>query len=77
MELSPGHGIYKWPDGSVYNGTWLNDKMSGFGVMTSKTHEKYVGEWKGNKRDGNGTEYDKMNRLIRTGIWKEGIYIEN
>ncbi len=61
----------------MYNGTWLNDKMSGFGVKRSTRHEKYVGEWKDNRRDGNGTEYDEMNRLLRSGIWKEGRYIVN
>ena len=29
-----GYGIYKWPDGSVYEGTFINGNMSGKGVYT-------------------------------------------
>ena len=29
-----GQGIYKWADGRVYEGDYLNDKKHGYGVYT-------------------------------------------
>ena len=29
-----GEGTYKWPDGRMYKGSYLNDKKDGFGVYS-------------------------------------------
>ena len=31
-DLREGYGVYKWPDGSKYEGDWKSDKQHGKGV---------------------------------------------
>ena len=40
-----GEGLYKWPDGRVFRGTYMNDKKHGKGVFTWKDGRKYKGFW--------------------------------
>jgi hypothetical protein len=46
----------------------LNDYRSGQGTEESAAG-KYVGEWKLNKKDGEGKEYDKYGKLLHEGTW--------
>lgn len=42
-------------DGDIYKGLWLNGEKHGKGTyFEKKTNSFYEGEWKHNKRDGNG-----------------------
>nr|XP_055072519.1 alsin isoform X1 [Misgurnus anguillicaudatus] len=55
-----GKGILKWPDGTVYCGTFKNGLEDGFGdyMMPNKTFntfERYQGQWKEGKMNGFGT----------------------
>ena len=50
-----GRGVYEWPDGSKYEGDWLNGKPEGEGRFEYACGAIYVGEWKGGLFDGLGT----------------------
>lgn len=49
-----GVGRYYYPDGSVYNGEWLNNQKHGNGTYSNRTGEIYKGMWKQNMRQGEG-----------------------
>jgi hypothetical protein len=38
-------GIFEWTDGSIYEGMFKDDKMSGIGKMTYSNGEYIQGEW--------------------------------
>jgi len=38
----------RFPDDSVYDGNWENNKMSGAGIIAYKDGRRYAGEWKDN-----------------------------
>ena len=38
-----GNGRIEFPDGSVYNGYWENDKEKGAGIYSSRNGESVVG----------------------------------
>ncbi len=46
-------GEYSWPNGVVYNGSWVNGFKDGYGVESSKGG-KYKGEWINGKKNGKG-----------------------
>ena len=41
-----GPGIIVWPDGSVYEGYLLNDRINGYGRLIHADADVYQGEWK-------------------------------
>lgn len=41
-----GHGIYIWPDGSVYVGEWRNNIISGTGYYKGKDENEFRGQWR-------------------------------
>ena len=41
-----GKGIFKWPDGRVYEGEYKNDKKDGYGEFEWADGRKYKGYWK-------------------------------
>lgn len=47
-------------DGSVYEGLWENDMMSGVGRMTWNNADVYHGEWRYNKANGKGIFVDNQ-----------------
>lgn len=44
-----GRGIYKWPDGRIYEGDYVDDKKEGQGILISASGKKYDGAWKSGK----------------------------
>ena len=34
-----------WPDGSIYEGDWVNDKANGNGRLINVDGDYYKGEW--------------------------------
>ncbi len=40
-----GRGIFKWPDGRVYDGDYAHDKKHGFGRVCWPDGREYEGEW--------------------------------
>ncbi|XP_066542491.1 alsin isoform X2 [Hoplias malabaricus] len=71
-----GKGTLKWPDGTVYCGTFKNGLEDGFGdyMMPNKTfnkYDRYKGHWKEGKMHGFGTYW------YATGEVYEGSFQEN
>ena len=43
-----------WPDGSIYEGQWFEDKIRGLGKFTHFEGDSYEGDWIENKANGWG-----------------------
>jgi hypothetical protein len=72
-------GDYKWMEFGdkdihpVYKGQVENGEPNGVGILTfSVIGDKYVGQWKGGKRHGQG-EYIHPNGRKLVGEWKNGL----
>ena len=53
MGVQEGKGKFKYQDGSVYEGDWVNNKRKGTGTLTLKhgnMTEVYVGKWDDDKK---------------------------
>ena len=46
-----GEGVFIWNDGSIYKGSWKNDKREGFGIKVD-AEGRYEGEWKNDQKEG-------------------------
>ncbi|EGR31959.1 MORN repeat protein [Ichthyophthirius multifiliis] len=66
-----GKGIYKWADGSTYDGMWKNDQMQGFGTFIWPDGKKYMGQFQKNKKQGKG-EIHWPDRSFCTGQFLNG-----
>ena len=65
-----------WPDGSRYEGEWLNGQAHGYGVMRwSRSSpwpgDRYEGEWSNGLLNGTGT-YDRADGTRLEGTWQQG-----
>lgn len=40
-----GKGVYSWPDGTKYEGQFINDLKNGQGVLFYTDGRKYDGGW--------------------------------
>lgn len=73
-----GKGMYRDPDGRVYEGDWDNDEMHGFGRLTeSDGHQYYEGYWVHNHPEGRGTQvkFHPYSHTLTTynGIFRHGL----
>ena len=50
-----GMGMLIWPDGTLYEGFWKNDRQNGFGRMIRTDRDAYTGEWLDDQAQGKGT----------------------
>jgi hypothetical protein len=65
------YGIYRFPNGDVYDGEWDNGKANGRGRCSySVNHAIYEGYWKDNERYGRGT-YVLPSCFAYEGSWKD------
>lgn len=71
-----GDGIFAFPDGSKYEGQFLNGKIDGWGTWYYANGDKYVGTFRNNYAHGKGTLYHKDSTKV-TGDWVEGEYRGN
>jgi hypothetical protein len=46
-----------WPDGTRYEGTYLNGKKNGKGVLYFIDESKYIGDFENNEITGSGEYY--------------------
>lgn len=72
-----GQGIFAYPDGSKYEGSFLNGKFEGSGTFYFSNGDKYVGNFKENYPDGEGTRFLKESNSEETGEWKQGEFMGN
>ena len=47
-------GLFKWPDGAVYDGEFVNGQREGHGKYTFSDGGQYNGSWKDGRYDGFG-----------------------
>ncbi|CEO98848.1 PH domain-containing protein [Plasmodiophora brassicae] len=66
-----GIGVMRWRTGDVYEGSFVDDQLSGQGVLKSANGDRYDGNWQNNLENGEGTmEYANGNRY--KGEWRNG-----
>ena len=70
-----GQGIFAYPDGSKFEGTFLNGKFEGPGIFYFSNGDKYVGNFKENYPDGEGTRFVKESGAEESGDWKQGEFL--
>jgi len=63
--------IYKYPDGTVYEGEWQGSKREGYGTWTRPDGMQYEGQWLNDKPEGHGT-ITASDGSSYTGEWKQG-----
>ncbi|TNE64087.1 MAG: peptidase C14 caspase catalytic subunit p20 [Bacteroidetes bacterium] len=69
-----GGGIFAYPDGSKYEGNFINSKFDGNGTFYFANGDRYVGNFKENYPHGSGTRYH-ANGTVESGDWREGEFI--
>jgi len=61
-----GTGIFYWPDGRIYHGSWVNGKQQGYGKYINQNNEEKFGFWTNGKKDRWLTE-DEYNQAYSQG----------
>ncbi|MEZ4965608.1 MAG: caspase family protein [Saprospiraceae bacterium] len=69
-----GEGIFAYPDGSKYEGHFVNSKFDGQGTFHFANGDQYVGTFKENYPDGQGTR-TYANGHEETGEWEQGEFV--
>ena len=59
---------------AVYSGYFRNGKREGLGTEFKGFSPLYSGEWLNGMRHGKGEEMDENGRVVRSGIWVEGVH---
>ena len=60
-QVRQGRGIQVWPDGSMYEGYWQDNKANGKGRLIHADGDVYDGHWKDDKAHGFGI-YSHLDR---------------
>ena len=71
-----GFGRFKWPDGRIFEGEYLNDKKDGFGIFNWPDGRIYKGNWKNGKQHGKGDYYNPKLKVWKKGLWEYGKRIK-
>ena len=71
-----GKGIYAYPDGSKYDGWFINNKPNGSGTFYYFNGDKYVGEFRVGQPHGGGSMF-YINGNTLEGQWQDGEYLGN
>ena len=53
-DMPHGKGIYKYSDGSIYDGNWHRGRRHGEGTYTYCNGDVYIGEWEDGYKSGKG-----------------------
>lgn len=72
-----GLGIQTWPNGMKYDGHWKDDRRNGFGTLSWADGTFFTGHYKDDVRNGKGTIYDQTCKPIKTGVWKDGEFVNS
>ena len=66
-----GNGKFKWNDQKIYNGSWVNNELSGYGILIDGNN-KYIGYLENNKKNGYGASfYNSQNAIL--GFWQNDL----
>jgi hypothetical protein len=67
-----GAGLLTYPDGTVYEGEWLDDEQHGQGVCVYPSGNIYIGEWSAGRCEGKGIMLYNDGDIF-DGHWKAGL----
>lgn len=71
LNMRNGYGVMTWPDGTVFEGEWLNDERhSGKQVMTDQNI--YEGQFQNDKPHGIGKITYTREQIIFEGLFQDG-----
>jgi hypothetical protein len=73
-DCKTGAGVFAYPDGSKYEGAFLNGKFEGQGTFFFANGDKYTGNFRENYPDGTGTRFLK-NGSKESGQWRKGEFL--
>ena len=68
--------MYRWKDGRVFSGEYLNDKKHGYGIYEWDDDRKYSGYWANGKQHGLGVYHVPKEDRIKHGLWEDGKRVE-
>lgn len=71
MSMKQGQGHYTWPDGSTYDGEWVQNDLQGYGSYKWADNRLYHGTWFKNQMHGQGIY------IYADGIRYDGQYEED
>jgi hypothetical protein len=69
-----GIGIFAYPDGSKYEGAFVNGKFHGQGVFHFAGGDRYEGTFRDNLPNGQGARYHTDNTK-ESGEWRDGEFV--
>lgn len=80
-----GFGIERYKDGSIYIGDFVEDEVSGRGMLISqkagisnvKGATVYVGNWRNGKKEGRGVCYDASGKVVFKGKFVKDKFSES
>merc|ERR1711990_1016591 len=67
-----GKGTFYYPDGSIYEGQWTDDRKHGQGTYTYPNGDTYEGNWTHDLRNGTGTYTYASSGSRYIGQWVNG-----
>ena len=70
QSVREGRGVQVWPDGSLYEGYWSENKANYYGRLLHRDGDIYQGEWLDDKAHGYGFYFHQDGSLYR-GFWKD------
>ncbi|MBK8558061.1 MAG: caspase family protein [Lewinellaceae bacterium] len=73
-DCKSGSGIFAYPDGSKYEGEFVNGKFQGSGTFHFANGDKYVGQFRENFPNGSGIRYHQHG-TVESGQWHDGEFI--
>ena len=66
-----GKGKFKWNEQKMYNGSWLNNELSGYGILIDG-NTKYIGYFDHNMKHGYGANFYNSKSAI-LGNWRNDL----
>jgi hypothetical protein len=70
QDIRYGKGMQIWPDGSMYEGWWSENKANGKGRLIHADGDVYDGQWLDDKAHGFGV-YCHLDGAKYEGYWEE------
>lgn len=67
-----GQGTFWYPDGSRYEGGWVEDRRNGHGIYYYLNGDTYEGDWYEHQRHGQGVYTYSATGTKYTGSWVHG-----